>query len=203
LDLSSLHRIGIYGGAFDPPHLAHEALAQAAITQYALNELRIMPTGLAWHKSSALTAAEHRIVMSQLAFVDIPQASIDARETLRSGATYTIDTLLEIRAENPQAKLFLLMGQDQLTFFPQWHRYQEILQIATLLVAFRADSMPASGQKDHGNQGKIQHSSIHMLASPISATQIRQLCSHSQAIDHLVKPSVARYIAEHRLYLPN
>jgi nicotinate-nucleotide adenylyltransferase len=203
LDLSSLRRIGIYGGAFDPPHLAHEALALAAISQYALHELRISPTGVAWHKSRALSSASHRVAMSTLAFCDLPQARIDARETLRSGATYTIDTLLEVRAENPQAELFLLMGQDQLTFFPQWHRYQEILQIATLLVAFRADSMPASGQKDHRNQGKIPYLSIHMPASPISATQIRQLCSHSQAIDHLVKPSVARYIAEHRLYLPN
>ncbi|WP_249660949.1 nicotinate (nicotinamide) nucleotide adenylyltransferase [Variovorax sp. PCZ-1] len=199
--MSAVRRLGIFGGAFDPPHLAHEALAQLAISQYALDELRIVPTGVAWHKSRALTPASHRVAMSKLAFADLPQARIDSRETLRSGATYSIDTLLELRAENPQAELFLLMGEDQLAFFPQWHRFQEILQIATLLVAFRADSMPANAQKDPINQGKIKHSTIHMPASPISATQIRQLCSHSQAIDHLVKPSVARYIAEHRLYL--
>jgi nicotinate-nucleotide adenylyltransferase len=198
----SKKRIGIYGGAFDPPHLAHEALAQSAVSQYALDELLILPTGVAWHKSRALTAAAHRIAMARIAFAGVPQARVDARETLRSGATYTIDTLHEIQAENPQAELFLLMGQDQLAFFPQWHRYQEILQIATLLVALRADSMPASSPKDPQNPVKIGFSTIHMPASPISATQIRQLCSQQQAIDHLVKPSVARYIAEHRLYLP-
>jgi nicotinate-nucleotide adenylyltransferase len=130
----------------------------------------------------------------------VPQARVDARETLRSGATYTIDTLHELQVENPQAELFLLIGQDQLAFFPQWHRYQEILQIATLLVALRADSMPANSPKDSENPVKIAFSTIHMPALPISATRIRQLCSQHLAIDHLVKPSVARYIAEHRLY---
>jgi nicotinate-nucleotide adenylyltransferase len=193
-------RIGVYGGAFDPPHLAHYELAQAAIEQYALDTLLIVPTGHAWHKSRALTAAPHRVAMAKLAFADLPPARVDARETLRRGATYTIDTLHELQAENPQAELFLLMGQDQLAFFPQWHRHEEILQFATLLVAFRADSMLDTGQKDQVNQGKMPHLTIYMSASPISATQIRLLNAQHQAIDHLVKPSVARYIAEHRLY---
>lgn len=197
----SKKRIGMYGGAFDPPHLAHAMLAQAAISQYALDSLLILPTGIAWHKSRSLTDAVHRIAMAQLAFADVPQASIDARETLRSGPSYTLDTLQELQTENPGAELFLLMGEDQLAFFTQWHRYEEILQIATLLVAFRAESMRASGQKDLKNQGKIKYSTIHMPASPISATQIRQYCAQHQPIDHLVKPSVARYIAEHRLYI--
>jgi nicotinate-nucleotide adenylyltransferase len=195
-------RLGIYGGAFDPPHLAHEALARAAIEQYDLDELRILPTGQAWHKSRSLTAAEHRIAMAELAFADLPQARIDDRETLRSGATYTIDTLNELQAENPQAELFVLMGQDQLQFFPQWHRNEEILQIATLLVAKRADSTGASGSKDQKNQAKIGYQTIRMPASPISATQIRHLSQQQQTIDHLVKPAVARYIDAHRLYSP-
>jgi nicotinate-nucleotide adenylyltransferase len=198
--LSTLHRLGIYGGAFDPPHLAHEALARAAIAQYALDELRILPTGQAWHKSRSLTAAEHRLAMAELAFADLPQARIDDRETRRSGATYTIDTLHELQAENPKAQLFVLMGQDQWQFFPQWHRHQEILQIATILVALRADSMPANGQKGTENQGKIAYQTVRMPASPISATQIRHLSQQQQAIDHLVKPAVARYIDAHRLY---
>jgi nicotinate-nucleotide adenylyltransferase len=201
--------MGVYGGAFDPPHLAHLALAQAAVSQYALDELLILPTGMAWHKSRPLSAASHRIAMARLAFADMPQARVDARETLRSGATYTIDTLLELQAENPRAEFFLLMGQDQLANFGQWHRYEEILKIATLLVALRADSMRASGLKDSQNPVKIGFSMIQTPASPISATHIRTLASQQasqiatqpQTIDHLVKPEVARYIAEHRLYI--
>jgi nicotinate-nucleotide adenylyltransferase len=193
-------RLGIYGGAFDPPHLAHEALARAAIEQYGLDELRILPTGQAWHKSRSLTASEHRIAMAKLAFTNLLQARVDDRETRRSGATYTIDTLHELQAENPQAELFVLMGQDQWQFFPQWHRYEEIAQIATILVALRAGSLPATGQKGTKNQGKIAHQTIRMPASPICATQIRHLAQQQQSIDHLVKPAVARYIDAHRLY---
>ncbi len=195
--------MGIYGGAFDPPHLAHEALARAAIEQYELDELCILPTGEAWHKNRTLTDASNRISMARLAFEDLPQARVDERETLRSGATYTIDTLQELQAENPHAQLFLLMGQDQWQFFPQWHRYQDILQIATLLVALRADSITGTGQKDAINQGKIAYQTIRMPASPISATQIRHLSQQQQSIDHLVKPTVARYIDAHRLYSSN
>jgi nicotinate-nucleotide adenylyltransferase len=201
LDLSAVRKLGIYGGAFDPPHLAHTALAQSAIAQYQLDRLLILPTGHAWHKNRALSPAIHRITMAKFAFADSPQTRVDERETLRSGATYTIDTLHELNAEYPQAQLFLLMGQDQLSFFPQWHCYTEILKIATLLVAHRADPVPGTAQKDFQNQDKIGHCPIKMPALPISATRIRQLCSNSQAIDHLVNPTVARYIAEHRLYL--
>jgi nicotinate-nucleotide adenylyltransferase len=200
LGLSALHRLGIYGGAFDPPHLAHEALARAAIQQYDLDELRILPTGQAWHKSRMLTVAEHRIAMALLAFADLPQARVDDRETRRSGATYTIDTLHELQAENPQAQLYVLTGQDQLQSFPQWYRYEEILQIATLLVAKRVDSTGANGLKDQKNHAKIAYQTIRMPASPISATQIRHLSQQQQSIDHLVKPAVARYIDAHRLY---
>ena len=195
-----MQRIGLYGGAFDPPHLAHEALARAAIEQHGLHRLIVMPTGQAWHKSWALTAASHRIDMAKLAFADVPIAQVDARETLRSGPTYTIDTLQQLKSEFPNAQLCLLMGQDQLAFFPQWHRHEEILQIATLLVALRADSMPATSQKDLKNEVKIPHLTISMPLMPISASAIRASVASSQKIDYLVKPAVARYIAQHRLY---
>lgn len=198
--MSAVRRLGIYGGAFDPPHLAHEALAKAAVEQYDLDALHILPTGHAWHKSRTLTAPEHRTAMAKIAFADLPQAVVDEREMRREGASYTLDTLHELQAENPQAQLFLLMGQDQLQFFPQWHKYQEILQGATLLVALRADSIKAKAKIDEINQGKIAYQALQMPASPISATQIRLLCQQHRSIDHLVKPAVARYIVAHRLY---
>lgn len=193
-------RVGIYGGSFDPPHLVHFALAQAAVEQYALDELLVVPTGHAWHKSRVLTAASHRLAMAKMTFEDLPQARVDEREILRNGPSFTFDTLQELRAENPDAEWSLLMGEDQFSTFTQWHRYQDILKIATLLVALRADSMPRNSQKDIRNQGKINYSVISMPASPISATSIRQLAAKEQPINHLVKPAVARYIAENRLY---
>ena len=198
--MTAAYRLGMYGGAFDPPHLAHEALAKAAIEQYALDELRIVPTGQAWHKSRTLSAAQQRLAMAKLAFEALPQARVDPRETLLRGVSYTVDTLIELRAENPQAQLFLLMGQDQWEFFPHWHRYTDILQIATVLVAYRADSTRAVAQKDSKNDVKMLYQTINMSSSPISATQIRQLCLEFKSIDHLVKPSVAQYIDTQNLY---
>lgn len=130
-------RIGVFGGAFDPPHLAHHALAQAAVSQFQLDQLLVMPTGQAWHKSRDLTSAEHRLAMTRLAFEDVAQVQVDARETQRSGPTYTFDTLTELRNEHPQAELFLFIGTDQAEAFHTWHQWQGILKLATVVAARR------------------------------------------------------------------
>jgi nicotinate-nucleotide adenylyltransferase len=198
--LTTAYRLGMYGGAFDPPHLAHMALAQAAVEQFELDELRIVPTGQAWHKTRVFSAAQHRVAMARLAFADLPQARVDERETKQLGISYTVNTLQALHAEHPQAQLFLLMGQDQLAFFTQWHRHAEILEIATLLVASRAHSVWAGDQNDSEKAVKIKHQTICMPPSAISATQIRHQAELGKPLDEMVKPSVARYIEAHRLY---
>lgn len=202
--------MGVYGGAFDPPHLAHAALAQAAIQQHALDHLVILPTGQAWHKRRELSAAAHRLAMARLAFGDIAAANIDDREIRRSGPTYTVDSLEELQREHAGAQLYLLLGQDQLDAFAGWHRSQDILKIATLLVALRADSERA----DHLNRGKdwaaipskISYIPIEMPSMAVSASAIRALSAtadiQADHLEKLVNPLVARYIAEHHLYRP-
>ena len=86
-------RIGVFGGAFDPPHLAHMALVKTAVADLQLDELRVIPTGQAWHKPRALSPAHHRLAMAQLAFADLPNVLVDPRETQRVGPSYTVDTL--------------------------------------------------------------------------------------------------------------
>jgi len=110
-------RVGLFGGAFDPPHAAHVALARAAVEQLQLDRLHIAPTGVAWHKPLVLSAAADRLAMCRLAFGDLPGIVIDARELRRDGPSYTIDTLTELRAEYPQAELFLQIGADQAAAF--------------------------------------------------------------------------------------
>lgn len=206
---AAVQRIGIYGGAFDPPHLAHLALAEVAITQLQLDVLHILPTGSAWHKTRVVSSgAQHRLAMTHLAFDDLPKALVDDREIRRVGATYTIDTLLELREQYPDAKLFLVMGADQLAAFSSWHRYREIAQIATISVAARAYSTlataifsPEIGLKmSNAKPGTIEPVQIDMPPVPISATEIRKRASRSEPIDHLVKPALARYIATYHLY---
>lgn len=138
-------RVGVFGGAFDPPHNAHVALVEAALAQLNLAELRIFPTGDAWHKQRALSAAEHRLAMARLAFGGFERTVVDARETLRAGPTYTLDTLRELQQEQPAAQLVLIMGADQAASLPRWHGWQEILAIAIVSVAYRAG---ATGSAD-------------------------------------------------------
>ena len=85
MSLSRPLRVGMFGGAFDPPHRAHRALAEAALHQLGLDLLLVLPTGLAWHKSRGLTAAAHRVAMCELAFAGLPHLRIDQREIRREG----------------------------------------------------------------------------------------------------------------------
>jgi nicotinate-nucleotide adenylyltransferase len=195
-------RLGVYGGAFDPPHIAHHALAQAAIHQLQLSQLLIFPTGQAWHKARQPSPAQHRVAMAQLAFADLAKVKVDARETLRPGATYTIDTMTELQAENPGANLFLLMGADQFQAFGSWHQWQDIAKIATICIAARATS--ASTQSQNSMQNLVQTACkiqlIDMPAMGTSATELRERISQGLRYDHLVNIDVARYIALHHLY---
>ena len=86
-------RIGLLGGAFDPPHRAHVALAESAVQALHLDHLLVLPTGQSWHRSRAGSAGDHRLAMARLAFEGLPGAVVDERELVRAGPSYTIDTL--------------------------------------------------------------------------------------------------------------
>jgi nicotinate-nucleotide adenylyltransferase len=190
-------RIGLFGGAFDPPHSAHVAIARAALDQLALDELRIIPTGVAWHKSRTLSSAADRLAMVRLAFAELPGVVIDERELQRSGASYTIDTIDALRQEQPGAELFLVMGADQWSAFGTWRQWQEIAGKARLCVAERPD------QAERGPQAQLTVHWLHLPAMAISATAIRQRLSHPTSTDDLgglLPAPVARYISDHRLY---
>ena len=204
-------RIGVFGGAFDPPHLGHVALARSAIAQLGLDRLLVIPTGFAWHKNFALSAAEHRLAMAALAFADVPQAQVDARETLRSGPSYTLDTLRELRWENPHAQLYLLIGEDQARALHTWHDWQELPKLAIICVAARADVARESTEKHAEKADRFDAlrndlpglTVLNMPAMPISATDIRQRVSSGEGIAPLVFEPVARYIDQHHLYRSN
>ena len=198
-------RLGIFGGSFDPPHVAHIALAQHAIEQFALDELRIIPTGDAWHKTRTLTASPHRLAMTRLAFAHVPQAVVDTREIDRLGATYTIDTLQELHAEQPEAALYLFIGADQARAFQTWHRWQDIHHLATVVVAARplADG---EGQWHNALSPDVQR--LDMPSLNVSATEIRAHLaqashSHSDPMSAWLPLSVQHYIEKHSLYRTN
>jgi nicotinate-nucleotide adenylyltransferase len=185
--------IGIYGGAFDPPHLAHVALAKAAMAQFNLAELRVIPTGDAVHKRRPLSPAYHRVAMAKLAFADVSNVVVDSCEVNRGGASYTIDTLAELRAAHPDANFTLIIGQDQLTAFHTWQSYQDILKMATLAVALRGSSIMVPPE--------IAFQAIDFAPQSVSSSDIRQMVRlKDDQFKTKMAASVAQYIQEHALY---
>lgn len=212
-------RLGVFGGAFDPPHRAHAALAELALQQLGLDELRVFPTGQAWHKTPALSAPEHRLAMARLALGALPGVRVEDAELRRSGPTYTVDTLSELAAAEPGASLFLVIGEDQALALTRWHRWRDVLQLATICVASRAPmtghqgpcgtQVPAPSPDGQGfglpdlapelrAAGQFVH--LNLPAMPVSATVIRERVRNGLGIDDLVTPAVARYIVQHHLY---
>ncbi len=198
-------RIGVFGGAFDPPHTAHVALARAGLNQLKLDELQVFPTGDAWHKPRTLSPAHDRVAMARLAFADVPRVTVDERETQRAGPTYTVDTLEQLQQEHPQAQLYLLLGGDQARALPTWRRWEDVLRLAIICVALREESTPVPGGFDHqfdypdAIRARLQH--LTMAPMAVGSTQIRSRIAAGQGIDDLVPGPVARYIAQHQLYL--
>ena len=197
----------MFGGAFDPPHIAHIALAKHAIAQFDLDELRIIPTGDAWHKARKLTPSPHRLAMTRLAFADVARVVVDPREIDRDGATYTFDTLQALQAEMPAVDWYLFIGADQANAFQTWHRWQEILGLATLVVANR----PLDGQGAHVSQWHNAISpDVQRLDMPslnVSATDIRahfaQASQSAALMSAWLPAAVQHYIEKHSLYQSN
>ena len=195
-----IRKLGMFGGAFDPPHLAHRALAEVALAQLELDELHVLPTGQAWHKTRQLSAAGHRLAMARLTFGELPRLVIDDREIRRAGPSYTLDTLRELHAEHPGAELFLVMGKDQADVLPTWRDWEEIVHLAIICVA---DRDVLTGQETRfipPPEMASRFRKLHMPAMDISATGIRARVASQQGIAPLVSPAVARYIEDHHLY---
>lgn len=201
--MAVVRRIGVLGGAFDPPHRAHVALARAAVKQLALDHLWVVPTGSAWHKTRPLSEARHRLAMAKLAFREIPEVQVTDLEIQRSGPSYTVDTLdaLQAQASGTDVEWFLLMGADQAHAFHTWRRQEDIVARVRLAVANRAigDALEAN---------TLTHlpwpmTLIDMPIDPVSSTLIRNQFSPSaltQADQPILDEAVAGYIAQHNLY---
>ncbi|MEP6505433.1 MAG: nicotinate (nicotinamide) nucleotide adenylyltransferase, partial [Betaproteobacteria bacterium] len=119
---------GLFGGSFDPPHLAHRALAEAALAQLPLDELVWLPARQSPHKADRQPASgADRVAMLQRMTEGEPRFSIDPRELDRGGPSYTVDTLRALHVEQPGTRWWLVIGQDQYARFDTWHQWREIL----------------------------------------------------------------------------
>lgn len=206
----------IYGGAFDPVHNGHLAVARAAAA--ALDaRVFLLPTGDPRHRPPAHASAVHRVAMLRLALADAPMLSLDTCEIERDGPSYSVDTLAELRAEHgPDAPLAMIVGADSFLGLASWHRWRELFTLAHIVVAERPGAtLDTIGNPDLADTtarrwtqnprtlhaapaGRILRLSLPL--QPESSSAIRTACATGQPIDRHVPPAVARYIAAHALY---
>ena len=192
-------RFGLFGGSFDPPHLAHLELARLALAQLHLDRLLWLPVGEPWWKSGrGLTAPGHRVAMLKLLMDGEPRFLLDERELRRAGPTYTIDSVEELRAEHRGAEWFLVIGQDQYARLATWHRWQALLPLVTLAVAARA----GQGGVTPPELATAAHRVVwlDLPEMPQASTTIRELVARGQDCSALAGEPVARYIDLHHLY---
>jgi nicotinate-nucleotide adenylyltransferase len=191
-----LKRIGLFGGTFDPPQLAHLALARAARDALQLDELRWIPTGAPWQKTRTITDAAHREAMVRLAIAGEPRFAIERCELERSGPSVTLDTVRELQQRDGPAQWIWVMGLDQYVNLHTWRGWRELLQRVTLAVAER----PGITARVNPEVAAHPHSMVPLPPLPISATDIRARVSRGESISGLVSEPVAGYIARHHLY---
>ena len=198
--------IAILGGTFDPPHLTHRRLAEAALAHLPVSEVRVIPAGDHPHKvGRGVTPATHRLAMCRLAFADMPRVQVDDRELRRVGLSFTVDTLAELHTEFPDRQLWFLIGSDNLPLLPTWRDHHRILALATVVTYPRAGhpvdpSRLAGLRLSADERDRLLANVLPLPADAVSATDLRARWQHGERDLGELAPAVQRYILEHRLY---
>ena len=192
-------RLGLYGGTFDPPHHAHLALARLARDHLQLDELKLVPAGNPWQKADRpMAPAADRAQMLRLAIQGEPGLVVDEIELRRPGPSYTIDTVIELRHQQPDADWFLVLGQDQYARLHTWHRWQDLVSLVTLAVAGRDGEPPTPSAP----LAAVPHRELALPLPPmaLSSSDVRARLARGEGIAEVVPAAVARYIDRTHLY---
>ncbi len=190
-----MKRIGLFGGTFDPPQLAHAALARSARDALALDEVRWVPTGQPWQKTRAVTDARHREAMVRLAIAGERGFVLERCELERAGPSYTLQTVQTLQQSEPSAEWMLLIGADQYNNLHTWRGWRELLGLVTLAVAPRAGVVP----RPDPEVARVPHRAVPLPSMDVSATDIRARVQRGESISGLVADTVASYIDRHHL----
>jgi nicotinate-nucleotide adenylyltransferase len=212
--------VALLGGTFDPVHFAHLGLADDARRALGVAEVCLVPAGDPPHRPAPGASAAHRLAMLRLAIERRPGLAIDDRELHRQGKSYTALTLDELRAEDPDRPVILILGADAFRGLPTWHRWQDLLALAHVAVAarpgdpfdaalpdalvplWRARRTADSGELLSTPAGRILV--VPTVPREISASAIRAAFARggpaAQSVRALLPPAVWDYISHHRLY---
>jgi nicotinate-nucleotide adenylyltransferase len=206
--------IGLFGGTFDPIHYGHLRTAFELWQSLKLSQVRFLPTGDPPHREAPLTTPELRLQMVSAAIAGISAFVVDDREMRRTGVSYSVDTLTELRREFPTRSLCLLLGMDAYLGLPNWHRWREIFDLAHVVVAHRPGwKAPITGplgevMVDRGTgsvrdlhdavAGRVYVHAVTQLE--IASTDLRQLILSGRDLRYLVPDAVRELIVSTGCY---
>lgn len=196
-------KIGLYGGAFNPVHNGHLALADHFKNALELERLIFIPTHVPPHKSGdGLVSGEHRINMLSLALSGLEYCSVSDIEFRREGKSYTYDTVCELKKIYPDDEFFLIVGADQYFDFQKWYRADDILRQVTVCSAARENNQYRQMLEYKSKHDNMQNTVVcNFDVTEISSSKIRNMISTGQSVSEFVPDSVLRYIKENNLYV--
>lgn len=200
-------KMGILGGAFDPVHNGHLAMARAAMTECGLTEVIFVPAAISPYKTGEPIASERdRVAMLCQAIADQPAYSVSEMELDRGGISYTIETVQQLQREcDPEAEIFLIIGMDNLLGIAGWERIESLIEICHFIVLKRPEfELEQLGGENRYWAERIMdrvRGQIISLSVPVSSTVIRAAAREGRDLSAWVPPGVAAYIKENRLYI--
>ena len=189
-----MSRIGIFGGTFDPVHVGHLAVAVWVRDALELDRVELVVANEPWQKLDRpqLSPAQDRLAMVEAAVGGIDGVVASSAEIDRGGTTYTVDTLESARAHNPDGSLFLILGSDAASGLDTWHRYEEIAEMAEVVVVDRPGAM--------GHRPPVAHRVVDCPLLDLSSTQVREWADAGRPLDGLVPPAALAYCRQKDLY---
>jgi len=196
-------RIGIYGGAFNPPHRGHVSSSNAAVEELDLDKLLVIPSGLPPHKtiSEDSPGAAQRYKLTRLAFEDIPKTEVSDIEIMREGKSYTVDTIEELKSRFPGAEFFMLLGTDMFITLPEWHNADKLLRDVTPVIASRYRDIPEIARETYTllRERGIETIAIRNRTLEISSSELRGMLGRREGREYLM-PSVYKEIIKNGYY---
>lgn len=189
-------KLGLFGGSFDPIHLGHLLVAQAAREELELTRLFFIPAAQSPFKSDSRPALPaERLRLLRLALAGKEWCEVDEQEIQRGGVSYTVDTVRNYLKRFPDAQIFYLIGTDHISKLPQWREANELAKLVEFVV------IPRPGEVAASFPPPFRGRTLRGFPLGVSSSQIRTRVRAGQSIDHLVTGAVAEAIHNNRLYL--
>lgn len=194
-------RLGILGGAFDPIHCGHLALATHCLHTYALDAVYFIPTKTPVLKEACVAKPWQRAAMIALAVIDHKHFYLDTRELLRDSPSYALLTLQSLRESDPEADLMWILGEDAFSDFTQWYHWQDIALLCDLLVVPRTQGLSSIPHQPIIEACFIQAGhAVHYSSMPCVDVASRVIRAAPSCFATQVPDTVWRFIVENQLY---